>query len=126
GDQAGTGRTMAEVRNNWEGRTVNGVFPLRRFSGSSNHSSVFLTESSVEGFLNAAIKIVPADPAHSQLQSWQWKTAATFSHPNSMRSSDSGQCEIDGEPHSFVVMEYAEESSSQILPYRALGPDEVQ
>jgi TonB family protein len=117
---------MAEVRNNWEGRTVNGVFPLRRFLGSSNHSSVFLTESSVEGFLNAAIKIVPADPAHSQLQLWQWKTAATFSHPNLMRLLDSGQCEIDGEPHLFVVMEYAEESLSQILPYRALGPDEVQ
>ncbi|MBS0416862.1 MAG: TonB family protein [Proteobacteria bacterium] len=117
---------MAEVRNNWEGRTVNGVFPLRRFLGSSNHSSVFLTESSVEGFLNAAIKIVPADAAHSQLQLWQWKTAATFSHPNLMRLLDSGRCEIDGEPLLFVVMEYAEESLSQILPYRALGPDEVQ
>lgn len=117
---------MAEVRSNWEGRNVNGVFPLRRFLGSSNHSSVFLTESSVEGFLNAAIKLVPADPAHSQLQLWQWKTASTFSHPHLMRLLDSGQCEIDGESFLFVVMEYAEESLSQILPYRALAPDEVQ
>ena len=54
---------MADVRNNWEGRTVNEIFPLRRFLGSSNHSTVFLTESSVEGFLNAAIKLVPVvDP----------------------------------------------------------------
>ncbi|HEY2402214.1 MAG TPA: TonB family protein, partial [Steroidobacteraceae bacterium] len=37
-----------------------------------------------------------------------------------------GQCELDGEQLLFVVMEYAEESLSQILPYRALGPDEVQ
>jgi len=117
---------MAEVRNNWEGRNINGVFPLRRFLGSSNHSSVFLTESSVEGFLNAAIKILPADAAHSQRQLWQWKTAATFSHPHLMRLLDCGQCEIDGEPLLFVVMEYAEESLSQILPYRALAPDEVQ
>lgn len=118
---------MADVRNNWEGRTVNEIFPLRRYLGSSNHSTVFLTESSVEGFLNAAIKLVPVvDPAHSQAQLWHWKTAATFSHPHLMRLLDCGQCELDGEQLLFVVMEYAEESLSQILPYRALGPDEVQ
>ena len=43
-----------------------------------------------------------------------------------MRLLDCGQCELDGEQLLFVVMEYAEESLSQILPYRALGPDEVQ
>ncbi len=117
---------MAEVRNNWEGQIINGVFPLRRFLGSSAHSSVFLTESTVEGFLNAAIKIVPSDPAHSPVQLWHWKTAATFSHPHLIRLLDSGQCEIDGRQFLFVVMEYAEESLSQILPYRALGPDEVR
>jgi TonB family protein len=117
---------MAEVRNNWEGRTINEVFPLRRFLGSSNHSSVFLTESTVEGFLNAAIKLVPMDPERRQQQLWQWKTAATFLHPHLMRLLDSGQCELDGQPFLFVVMEYAEESLSQILPYRSLGPDEVQ
>jgi TonB family protein len=118
---------MAEVRNNWEGRTVNEIFPLRRFLGSSNHSTVFLTESSVEGFLNAAIKLVPVvDRAQIPAQLWQWQAAATFSHPHLMRLLDCGQCELDGEQLLFVVMEYAEESLSQILPYRALGPDEVQ
>lgn len=117
---------MAEVRDNWEGRVINGIFPLRRFLGSSNHSTVFLTESAVEGFLNAAIKLMPADPQHSPAQLWQWNTAATFSHPHLMRLLDCGQCEIDAQAYLFVVMEYAEESLSQILPYRALGPDEVQ
>jgi TonB family protein len=117
---------MDEVRNNWEGQIINGVFPLRRFLGSSDHSSVFLTESAVEGFFNAAIKIVPADPAHSPVQLWHWKTAATFSHPHLIRLLDCGQCEMDGRQFLFVVMEYAEESLSQILPYRALGPDEVR
>ncbi len=117
---------MAEVRNNWEGQIINGIFPLRRLLGSSDHSSVFLTESAVEGFFNAAIKIVPADPAHSPVQLWHWKTAATFSHPHLIRLLDSGQCEMDGRQFLFVVMEYAEESLSQILPYRALGADEVR
>jgi TonB family protein len=117
---------MAEVRNNWEGQIINGIFPLRRFLGSSDHSSVFLTQSAVEGFLNAAIKIVPADPEHSPVQLWHWKTAATFSHPHLIRLLDCGQCEMDGRQFLFVVMEYAEESLSQVLPYRALGPDEVR
>jgi TonB family protein len=124
--QRGKKLQMAEVRNNWEGRIINGVFPLRRFLGSSGHSSVFLTESAVEGFFNAAIKIVPVDPEHSAVRLWHWKTAATFSHPHLIRLLDCGQCEMDGGQFLFVVMEYAEESLSQILPYRALAPDEVR
>jgi TonB family protein len=117
---------MAEAWTQWEGRTVNGVYPLRRFLNASDHSSVFLTESSAEGFLNAAIKLVPADPATADLQLWHWKTAATFSHPNLIRLLDSGQCEIDGHQLLFIVMEYAEETLSQVLPYRALAADEVR
>jgi TonB family protein len=117
---------MAEVRNNWEGQVINGVFPLRRFLGASDHSSVFLTESRSEGFLNAAVKIVPADPALSEVQLWHWRTAATFSHPHLIRLLDSGQWEMEGRQFLFVVMEYAEETLSQILPYRALAPDEAR
>ncbi len=117
---------MGEVWTQWESRTVNGVYPLRRYLSASDHSSVFLTESSTEGFLNAAIKLVVADPALVDVQLWHWKTAATFSHPHLMRLLDSGQCEIDGHRLLFVVMEYAEETLSQVLPYRALGADEVR
>jgi TonB family protein len=117
---------MTEMWTQWEGQVVNGIYPLRRFLNASDHSSVFLTESTTEGFLNAAIKLVPADPALIAVQLWHWKTAATFSHPHLIRLLDSGQCEIDGRPLLFVVMEYAEESLSQILPYRALEPAEAQ
>lgn len=117
---------MTEVVTQWEGQVVNGIYPLRRFLNASDHSSVFLTESATEGFLNAAIKLVPADPALTKLQLWHWKTAATFSHPHLIRLLDSGQCEIAGHPLLFVVMEYAEETLSQILPIRALEPGEVR
>jgi TonB family protein len=117
---------MTEMGTQWEGQVVNGIYPLRRFLNASDHSSVFLTESTTEGFLNAAIKLVPANPALIAVQLWHWKTAATFSHPHLIRLLDSGQCEIEGRPLLFVVMEYAEESLSQILPYRALEPAEAQ
>ena len=71
-------------------------------------------------------RLLPADPAHSPVQLWHWKTAATFSHPHLMRLLDCGQCEMDDRQFLFVVMEYAEESLSQILPYRALAPEEVR
>ncbi|MFL6602245.1 MAG: protein kinase domain-containing protein [Steroidobacteraceae bacterium] len=117
---------MTEVWTRWEGQVVNGIYPLRRFLNASDHSSVFLTESTTEGFLNAAIKLVPADPELTAVQLWHWKTAATFSHPHLIRLLDAGQCEIEGRPLLFVVMEYAEESLSQILPYRALEAGEVR
>lgn len=117
---------MTEVWTQWEGQLVNGVYPLRRFLNASDHSAVFLTESATEGFLNAAIKLVTADPAANEVQLWHWKTATTFSHPHLIRLLDSGQCELGGRPLLFVVMELAEETLSQILPYRALEPGEVR
>ena len=68
---------MAEAWTGWEGQIAGGVYPLRRFLNASDHSAVFLTESTIDGFLNAAIKLTPADPARTDIQLWQWKTAAT-------------------------------------------------
>ena len=117
---------MTDVWTQWVGQVVNGVYPLRRFVNASDHSAVFLTESTTEGFYNAAIKFVTADPALVEVRLWHWKTATTFSHPHLIRLLDSGQCEIDGRPLLFVVMEYAEETLAQILPYRALSAEEVR
>jgi serine/threonine protein kinase len=54
------------------------------------------------------------------------RTAATLSHPHLIRLLDAGRCQLGGHQFLFVVMEYAEETLSQILPYRALTPDEVR
>ena len=35
-----------ETWKSWEGRTVDGKFPLRQYLGGSDHSAVFLTELS--------------------------------------------------------------------------------
>ena len=43
----------------WERRVVNGVYPLRRFLGRSNHSVVFLTEYKAQNLAQAAIKSCP-------------------------------------------------------------------
>jgi serine/threonine-protein kinase len=114
-----------EVWTDWESRVINGLFPLRRFLGGSDHSAVFLTEYKAENLPVAAIKFVPADTLHAEAQLVQWGTAATLSHPHLVRLFDVGRCQFGGRAFLFVVMEYAEQTLAQILPMRALSPDEA-
>jgi len=117
---------MTEDWTKWESQVVNGAFPLRRFLGRSNHSVVFLTECQAKNLSSAAIKLIPADPALAEAQLSYWKTAATLSHPHLIGLLDAGRCRLGGHPFLFVVMEYADQNLAQILPHRALTPDEVR
>jgi serine/threonine protein kinase len=118
--------TEIEIWTKWESQIVNGLFPLRRFLGRSDHSVVFLTEYKTQNSVKAAIKLVPVDPALADLQLSNWKRIAALSHPHLIRTLDSGRCKLGGHPFLFVVMEYAEQTLAQILPHRALTPDEVR
>jgi serine/threonine protein kinase len=118
--------TKTEVWTGWESQVVNGVFPLRRFLGGSDHSAVFLTEYKAENLRDVAIKFVPADTLETEAQLVQWGAAATLSHPHLVRLFDVGRCQFGGRGFLFVVMEYAEQTLAQILPQRALSPDEVR
>jgi TonB family protein len=117
---------MTEVWTKWEGQVINGVFPLRRFLSASDHSAVFLTEHKAQNLPNAALKLVPAIPALAQAQLSYWTTASTLVHPHLIRLLEAGRCQLGGLQFLFVVMEYAEQTLSQILPQRALTPGEVR
>ena len=66
---------MTEDWTKWQNLVINGVFPLRRFLGRSDHSVVFLTEHRSQQLPDAAIKLVPADPKLAETQLARWKTA---------------------------------------------------
>jgi len=117
--------TMTEVWPQWQGEVINGVYPLRRLLNGSDHSAVFLTECKAQNIANAAIKIVPAERVLTEVQLSHWRTAAGLSHPHLMRLLDAGHCQLGGHQFLFVVMEYAEQTLSQVLPHRALTPDEM-
>ena len=110
----------------WERRTVNGVYPLRRFLGRSNHSVVFLTECTAQNVPQAAIKILPTNPAVTEAQLGHWKAVATLSHPHLIRLLDAGRCQLGGHNFLFVVTDLAEQNLAQILPGRPLTPGEVR
>ena len=107
----------------WEGRVVDGKFPLRQWLGGSDHSAVFLTERPGQT-QKVAIKLIAAD-AEADRQLSRWRAAARLSHPNLMRIFEAGRSQVDGTPLLYLLMEYAEEDLSQILPQRPLAPSEV-
>ena len=117
---------MSEAWKQWEGQTVNGKFRLRQYLGGSDHSAVFLTELGEQEPQRAAIKLISAHPEYAELQLSRWELAAKLSHPRLMRLLQMGRCQLAKMGLLYVVMEYAEETLSQILRHRPLTPAESQ
>lgn len=118
--------TNADVWRRWEGQVVKGIFPLRRFLGASEDGAVFLSEYEAGNRRDVAIKFVPAVAPQAEAQLAHWRTAATLSHPHLIRLFDMGRCQLGRREFLFVVMEYAEETLTQVLSRRALSPDELR
>jgi len=118
--------SSAETWKTWEGRVVDGKFPLRQWLGGSDHGAVFLTErisgQPGEPSQKAALKLIPADAGDADRQLIRWRAAAQLSNPHLIRIFETGRC---GLTLLYVVMEFADEDLSQILPQRALAPAEV-
>ncbi|MGA2920639.1 MAG: TonB family protein [Candidatus Sulfotelmatobacter sp.] len=123
--------SLIDISKQWEGRIVDGKFPLQKWLGGSVGSAVFLTERSVDGFQKAALKLIPAETCSAEnlkeeAQLFRWADIAKLSHPHLIRLFESGRCQIDGTSLLYVVMEYAEEDLSQVVPLRSLSTGEVQ
>src|SRR5271166_4047064 len=114
-----------ELWKRWEGKLVDGKFPLQKWLGGSDHSAVFLTERSGGNRQKAAIKLIPADNLDTNDQLTRWAEGAKLTHSHLIRLFGDGRCLIDGTPLLYIVMEYAEENLAEVLPLRALTPAEV-
>ena len=117
---------MTEPPKQWEGQVVNGKFPLRQYLGGSERSAVFLTEYGERELQQAAIKLIPADSQNAKLQLSRWKRTAKLSHPHLIRIFQVGRCRLGSMELLYLVMEYAEEDLSQVLPDRPLTPEEAR
>jgi TonB family protein len=117
---------MSDVWKRWVGQVVDKEFPLHHFLAATNHSAVFLTQLADPQSRQAAIKFISADDPAAGQQLAIWKQIAHLSHPNLSPIYHVGRCRIDGMNLLYVVMECAEENLSQILPHRALTPDETR
>jgi len=120
----GQGRRMTESWKRWEGQVADGEFHLRQYLGGSDHSAVYLTEFGVPEPRKAAIKLTAADPQNAERQLARWELTAKLSHPHLLRIFQTGRCQLENTELLYVVMEYADEDLSQILPHRPLTPAE--
>ena len=110
----------------WEGKVVEGKYPLLELLGSSARGPVFRTElKSANASQRAAIKLIPVTPESAESQLSVLRSAIELSHPNLIKIFDVGQCQIKGGLAIYVVMEYADENLAQVLPSRALTAGEA-
>ncbi len=110
----------------WEGRVIDGKFPLQQWLGGSEASTVFVTVHPQDSSQKAAIKLIAGgDAAAADGQLASWRPATLISHPNLIRIFETGRCQLDGRTFLYVVMELADENLAQILPERALTASEV-
>jgi TonB family protein len=117
---------MSSKWNEWDGLVADEKFRLIRYLGGSAHSAVYLTESSGAEGKRAAIKFLHTDPARADLQLARWRLASKLVHPGIQPILEFGRCQFEGQDLLYVVMELAEEDLSQILPQRALTPEEAK
>jgi TonB family protein len=117
--------TMMRSWRHLEGQVVGGKFSLTRYLGGSDHGAVFLTSRPRGEPGKAAIKLITVQNASRQLS--RWSEAGKMSHPHLMKVFEMGRCYL-GEEREFLylVMEYADEDLSQVVPTRALTPQECQ
>jgi len=114
---------MSDIWQLCEGQVIDNRFRLRQYLGGSDDSAVFLTQLAGPQTQKAAIKFIPAGPT-SDLQLSLWRRATELAHPNLMRILDIGRCRLENRDRLYIVLEYAEENLSQILPLRPLTASE--
>lgn len=117
---------MGDVWTRWQGHLINGVFPLGRYLGCSDHSGVFLTRSAARSPSDVAVKLVPADRAIAESLLPRWKRAGSLAQPHLLRLLEWGGCQLDGLPYLYTVMEYADQTLAQLLRHRALTEEEAR
>jgi TonB family protein len=117
---------MGDAPREWEGQIVDGIFPLKKYLGGSDHSAVFLTDYAEGETGQAAIKFIPAERASADLILTNWRLAAQMTHPNLLRIFRAGRCRIEGNDLLYLVMEHADEDLADILPERPLAAEEAR
>src|ERR1019366_4531949 len=116
---------MIDVWKQWEGLTVNGEFHLGEYLGGCEHSAVYKIYYDDRDPQAAAIKLVAENSPNAESRLASWQLASDLAYPNLIRIFQTGHCQIGDEKLLYVVMEYAEENLSQIVPCRPLTENEA-
>jgi TonB family protein len=118
--------SQAGITSEWVGRVIDGRFALLEWLGGSGSSGVFRTELPQPVAKRAAIKLIAAEGSEADVYLAEWAKAANLSHPHLMRVFRSGRFQFGSLGLVYVVTECADEVLAQIIPNRALTPEEAR
>src|SRR6478752_1563984 len=114
----------ASFGSGFEGRVVEGRFPLlERLEGSKNCVS-FLTL--LQGSQEAVIQLISPDSTEADAYVAQWEFAKALSHLHLTRVFEAGRCVINGSDLVYVVTERSHATLSKIVRSRALSADSAR
>jgi hypothetical protein len=123
-ERESTAMTSVSICEGWEGRTVDGKFPLLEWLGGSADRGVFLTVR--QGIQTASIKLILAAGPDADVHLAQWEAAKALCHPSLVQVMETGRYVIDEKEFVYVVTERAEAVLSGIIPRRALEPGKAK
>jgi TonB family protein len=110
----------------WVGRVIDGRFALLEWLGGSGSNGVFRTERPQPVTKKAAIKLIAAEGGEADAYLSGWAKSANLSHPHLMRVFRSGRFQFGSTGLVYVVTECADEVLEEIIPERALTPEETR
>ncbi len=114
----------ASFGNGWEGRVVEGRFPLlERLEGSANCVS-FLTV--LQGLQEAVIRLISTNDAEANAYIAQWEFAKTLSHPHLAKILAEGRCVIGQSDLVYVVTERSNSTLAKTIQTETLKADSAR
>ena len=111
----------ASFGDGWEGRVIEGRFPLLKRLGGTENCGLYFTV--LQGMQEAIIQLIATDATQAETDLAQWTFAQSLTHPNLARVLAAGQCVLDGKSLVYVV---GEPSSTNLAAIIESGPIEVR
>src|SRR6201996_3367459 len=109
--------------NELEGRTIDGVYPLRRLVRSEGRHAWFETETAEPEAGPATISLTEAATDADEVLE-RLRAAQQLQHPNLVAITKVGQVRVDTTLVIYAVMEHIEQSLSDVLQVQALSTEE--
>ena len=112
-----------ELWTEYEGRTIDGAFPLTRLLRPEGRSAFFSTPNG--SGKPTVIRLIESHFDDDLILS-RWRGVAALDHPNLVRLKKFGKVEMDGAPLAYAVMEPADGNLGEIVAQRRLTVEETQ
>ncbi|MGA8087941.1 MAG: protein kinase [Terracidiphilus sp.] len=115
---------MVSFGEGWEGRVVEGQFPLLERMGSTENCALYFTV--LKGMQEAIIQLISTDDAQAKTDIAQWTFAKSLSHPNLAKIFAAGRCLIDGKSLVYVVGEPSSTNLAKTIESGRLAVDRAK